>query len=117
MHIAMAVGSMEPPRFFIVHVLIDFLRHSQQEVDMIENLDSIGCLSCWQEILILFPHPCLQLLVSLRPDVFCASVHCCEEEILKEAGIEVAGIIVYIAWKGNCIHLLCDVIHGEITKE
>jgi hypothetical protein len=92
MHIAMAVGSMELHQCFMVHIPLDFMGHSPQDVDMIEYIDPIGHLTCQLEVLILFPCQCLQLFVGLRPDVFCASI-----EILKEAGIEVAGIIVCIA--------------------
>ena len=93
MHIAMAVGSMELHQFFMVHVPLDFLRHYPWEVDMIKNHDPTRCLSHQLELSIHFPCPCLQLSTGLRPDVFCASIYRREEEILKEAGIEVTGII------------------------
>ncbi len=91
------VGGMEMHLLFIVHVPLELLGHSPWEVDMIENLDPIRCLRFWLELLILFFYPCLQLFVGLRSDVFCASIHCNEEEILKVASIEVTGIIVCIA--------------------
>jgi hypothetical protein len=84
---------------------------------MIENLDPLGLLTSNQLQSILC-HPCLQLLVGLRQDDgFFASIACNEEEILKEAGIEVIVItLVCIAQEGDCIHLLCDVFHCEMTK-
>jgi hypothetical protein len=68
-----------------------------REVDMIENLDPLGLLgiSHQPQPIALFD-PCLQLLVGLRPvnDFGTASVACIKEEILKEASIEVIGVIV-----------------------
>ena len=86
---------------------------------MIQTLDPIRWQSQLEHsFLILFPHPCLQVCVGLRPDVLCARVNCNKEEILEEAGIKVIGItLVCIVQEGNCIHLLCDVIHGKMTKE
>ncbi len=85
---------------------------------MIENLDPLRWLTSHQLQSILC-HPCLQLLVGLKPDNgFFASVACNKEEILKESGIEVIVVfLVCIAQEGDCIHLLCDVIHGEMTKD
>jgi hypothetical protein len=64
---------------------------------MIENLDPLGLLgiSHQPQPIALFD-PCLQLLVGLRPvnDFGTASVACIKEEILKEASIEVIGVIV-----------------------
>ncbi len=58
---------------------------------MIENHHLSGCQL--QEFFVLFPHPCLQLFVRLRPDVFHhASIICNKEEILEEALIKVVGI-------------------------
>jgi hypothetical protein len=71
---------------------------------MIENHHLIGCLTSHQpqEFFVLFPHPCLQVFVGLRPDVFRASVLCNKEEILEEALIEVVSItLVGIAREGN----------------
>jgi hypothetical protein len=116
-YIAMAIGGVELHQFLIVNLPLEFLG-SPREVDMIENLDPITWLSQLEHSYqILFPHPCLKVFVNLRPDVFCASVNCNKEEILEETGIEVVGItLVCIAREGNCIHLLCDVNHGEMTK-
>ena len=71
---------------------------------MIENHHLIGCLTSHQpqEFSFLFPRPCLQVFVGLRPDVFRASILCNKEEILEEALIEVVGIsFVGIALESN----------------
>jgi hypothetical protein len=57
---------------------------------MIEHHHLIGCQP--QELVVRFPHLCLQVFVGLRPGVFCASVLCNKVEILEEALIEVVGI-------------------------
>ena len=97
-YIAMTVGGVKLYQFFIVHAPPFLVCPSgPREVDMIKNLDPLGLLgiSHQPQPIALFD-PCLQLLVGLRPvnDFGTASVACNKEEILKEASIEVIGVIV-----------------------
>ena len=97
-YIAMAVGGVKLYQFFIVHASPFLVCPSgPREVDMIENLDPLGFLgiSHQPQPIALFD-PCLLVLVGLRPvnDFGTASVACIKEEILKEASIEVIGVIV-----------------------
>lgn len=101
-YIAVTVGGVKLHQFFIVHAP-PFLvcPSSPRELDMIENRDPLRVLVSLQLQPIALFHPCLQLLVRLRPvnDFEIASVACNEEEILIEASIEVIGVIfICIAW-------------------
>ncbi len=91
-------GGVKLYQFFIVHAPPFLVCPSgPQEVGMIKNLDPLGLLGInHQPQPIALFDPCLQLLVGLRPvnDFGTASVACNKEEILKEASIEVIGVIV-----------------------
>ncbi len=124
--VAVVVDGVVLHQFIIGFVLLVLMGIFPQELDMIQNFNLLMQLHvCRIQMrkrlvhFILFHNPCFQVFVGLRPDVFSATVHGNKKEILKEAGIEVAGsTLVCIACEGDCIYLLFDdVIHGEMTKD
>jgi hypothetical protein len=123
--VAVVVDEVVLCQFIIGFVPLALMGIFSRELDMIQNFDLLTQLHVHRTRMrkrlanfILFHNPCFQVFVSLRPDVFSATVRGNKEAILKEAGIENASItLVYIACEGDCIHLLCDVIHCEMMKE
>jgi hypothetical protein len=123
--IAVVVDGVVLCQFIIGFVPLVLMGIFSAELDMIQNFDLLMQSHVRRTQMrkrlahfILFHNPCFLVFVSLRPDVFSATVCGNEKEMLKEPSIKVARItLVCIACEGNCIHLWCDIIHGEMTKE